>query len=117
VRELIDIFCVKKGDLGIVPRSTAHIPTNLEKMNIIQPKKELAALKKVIRKTVGTQTLDFTKASVFGPDIELLNREKTHPIYETIEKRAGTPLMITTGRLKLPIKSSKTTGPRFSFHF
>lgn len=77
------------GDLGIVPRASAHIPNNLEKMTVLYPKKELASLKKVTKKTISTQTIDFTKSSVFGADIELVNREKTHPIYENIQKRMG----------------------------
>jgi len=65
---------------------------------VLQPKKELASLKKVTKKTVATQTIDFAKASVFGADIEIVNREKSHPIYETIEKRN-----ITNAQVLMPI--------------
>jgi hypothetical protein len=67
-------------------------------MTVLQPKKELASLKKVTKKTVATQTIDFAKASVFGADIELVNRERSHPIYETIEKRN-----ITNAQVLMPI--------------
>lgn len=50
-----------KGDLGIVPRETDHIFTNYEKMKILHPKKELNGLQKLIKKSVSTQTVDFTK--------------------------------------------------------
>ena len=75
--------------MGIVPRASAHILNNLEKMTILHPKKELASLRKITKKTVSTQTIDFAKASVFGVDIDLINREKSHPIYETMQKRAN----------------------------
>lgn len=58
--------------MGIVPSSKAHIPTNLEKMTILNPKKELASLKKVTKKTVSTQTIDFAKVKLFE-ETQILN--------------------------------------------
>ena len=49
------------GDLGIVPRKNDRIMTNLEKKNKLKPTKELASLQKLTRKTVATQTIDYTK--------------------------------------------------------
>lgn len=49
------------GDLGLVPRGDEYLMTNTDKMNFIQPQKELRALKKVTRKSVSTQTIDATK--------------------------------------------------------
>ena len=49
------------GDLGIVPRKNEQILSNYEKMKLGHPQKELDSLKKLTRKTVGTQTIDFTR--------------------------------------------------------
>ncbi len=49
------------GDLGIVPRKNEQILSNYEKIKLGHPQKELDSLKKLTRKTVGTQTIDFTR--------------------------------------------------------
>jgi hypothetical protein len=97
----------KIGDLGIVPHNK-HIMSNYEKMQIVQPIRELGALKKVTRKSVYTQTIDetkvpmttikadaiiphlfcFAKASVFskidfGYENTFEKSMESHPFYET----------------------------------
>ncbi|CAF0843075.1 unnamed protein product [Brachionus calyciflorus] len=80
----------KIGDLGIVPRENDHIFTNYEKMKFIYPRKELNNLQKLIKKSVSTQTVDFTKASIFGIDSE----DQVHPIYENRARVAPTKTQI-----------------------
>jgi hypothetical protein len=51
------------GDLGLVPNNE-QILTNIQKMKIIHPQKELGLLTRVTRKSIGTQTIDETKVSL-----------------------------------------------------
>lgn len=57
------IFKIEKGDLGFVPKKTDHIYTNFEKMKFLHPQRELGNLQKLTKKSVATQTIDFTKVS------------------------------------------------------
>lgn len=76
------------GDLGIVPRKTDHILTNLEKKIKTKPIKELGTLQKLLRRTVATQTIDYTKASLFGINDEYIKREnRLHPIYDELQQK------------------------------
>lgn len=61
--------------MGIVPQESEHIFTNYEKMKFIYPKKDLNKLQKLIRKSVATQTVDFTK--VFFFQINFLFKRKS----------------------------------------
>ena len=54
----------KMGDLGIVPRKEEHLLTNYEKLKLKNPQKELGNIQKLIRKTVATQTIDFTRVNL-----------------------------------------------------
>ena len=98
------------GDLGIVPRKNEQILSNYEKMKLGHPQKELDSLKKLTRKTVGTQTIDFTrvfnlvysfffcliilinikKASIFGVEFSEVTTQSTqiHPIFDQQERRS-----------------------------
>lgn len=93
--------------MGIVPRESEHILTNYEKMKFIYPRKELNNLQKLIRKSVATQTVDFTKvlikekyletiilnllkASIFGIEPET----DIHPIYESNSRIGPTKAQI-----------------------
>lgn len=49
--------------MGIVPRKEEHLLTNYEKLKLSGPQKELGTLQKVTRRTVSTQTIDFTRVS------------------------------------------------------
>ena len=51
----------KMGDLGIVPRKEEHLLTNYEKFKLKTTQKELGNIQKLTRKTVATQTIDFTR--------------------------------------------------------
>lgn len=76
------------GDLGIVPRHTDHILTNLQKKIKSKTSKELGSLQKLTRRTVATQTIDYTKASLFGINDEYMKREnRLHPIYDDLEQK------------------------------
>lgn len=52
-------------------------------MKLLQPQKELGNLQKLTKKSVATQTLDFTRASIFGVDSD----EKFNTIFEDKSKR------------------------------
>lgn len=91
-----------------MPRKSEHLYSNYEKMKFLNPKKELGILQKLTKKTVSTQTIDFTKvpilaqlqriliknfnsnltkykkkqASLFGVDSE----DQVHPIYENRDR-------------------------------
>ena len=48
------------GDLGVVPKQTEHLLTNVEKSKL-KNQTELRSLQKLTKRTIGTQTIDFTK--------------------------------------------------------
>lgn len=48
------------GDLGLIPRPEQHIPTNLDKVRQIETTR-LGALKRVVNKSVATQTVSTAK--------------------------------------------------------
>ena len=50
------------GDLGVVPKQNEHLLTNVEKSKMTV-QKELRNLQKLTKRTIGTQTIDFTKVS------------------------------------------------------
>ena len=49
------------GDLGLIPRPKHTIPTNFEKMKELSQTTRLGALKKVLTKSVGVQTVSSPK--------------------------------------------------------
>ncbi len=55
----------KLGDLGLIPRPALHIPSSLDKMKDYPPASGLGGLRKILTKSVGTQTLSSQKVSLF----------------------------------------------------
>ena len=49
------------GDLGLIPRPKHHIPTNFEKMKELSATTRLGSLKKVLTRSVATQTISSPK--------------------------------------------------------
>lgn len=49
--------------MGLVPKKTDHIYTNFEKMKYQYPQRELGNLQRLTKKSVATQTIDFTKVN------------------------------------------------------
>ena len=47
-----------------MPKKDEKILTNIEKMRIKIPQKELATLQKVTKKSIATQTIDFMKVNL-----------------------------------------------------
>lgn len=79
------------GDLGIVPRNEEHLLTNFEKSKLNNPRKELGSIQKLIKKTVATQTIDFTRASMFGIEE---NSNNQHPIFDSNVKKGPSKTQI-----------------------
>ncbi len=51
------------GDLGLVPKQNEHLLSNLEKSKLNSSMKERDQVQKVTKRTVATQTIDFTRVS------------------------------------------------------
>jgi hypothetical protein len=96
-----------------VPRPKDKILSNYEKMNIINPQRELAQLSKVTKKSIATQTIDLVKvrafemvhfkliwyfyihfstlqASIFGVETNEIVLDNAHPYFESVKKSATT---------------------------
>jgi len=57
------------GDLGLIPRPKQTIPTNFEKMKELSATTRLGGLKKVLTKSVQTQTISAPKAMFFADQL------------------------------------------------
>lgn len=75
------------GDLGIVPKQNEHLLTNTEKIKLNNSRREINNVQKVTKRTVATQTIDFTRASLFGVESDLNKSDQIHPIYESRDRK------------------------------
>lgn len=81
------------GDLGLIPRPKQHIPSNIEKMKELSATTRLGGLKKVLTKTVSTQTISSPKAMFFAD--QLLSRmpaEANVHLVQGLQSNEKTPL-------------------------
>lgn len=51
------------GDLGLIPRPKQHIPSHMDKMHDLSATTRLGALRKVLTRSVGIQTVSAPKVS------------------------------------------------------
>lgn len=65
-RHQTNTFHYQLGDLGLIPKKNEHIMTNIEKMKLHHPQKELGTLRKLTKKSVATQTIDFQKVDLLN---------------------------------------------------
>ena len=51
----------RPGDFGLIPRPQQHIQTNIEKMHELSQTSRLGSLKKVLTRSISTQTISTPK--------------------------------------------------------
>ena len=57
------------GDLGLIPRPKQHIPTSFEQMRVLSATTRLGNLKKVLTRSVSTQTVSAPKALFYADQL------------------------------------------------
>uniref|UniRef100_A0A0B6ZCN1 Cilia- and flagella-associated protein 157 n=1 Tax=Arion vulgaris TaxID=1028688 RepID=A0A0B6ZCN1_9EUPU len=92
------------GDLGLIPRPTLHISTNVDKMKHISNAVKLRALRGVLQKSVSTQTVSAPKALFYA---DQLSGRTTSPAQTSATKEILRP---PYGPSPLPIPKKLVTG-------